>query len=177
MQKSVIRILISAVIFILLSTMHLCRQENLKNTDDLAYAASEFKSSYQENRIRSLIHYFFSLFEGENRNPQAIVELLVDDDLEMIYPWGVLKSPREVKEWLAQIPLKSKDAHHIKRIEIKILDETHYLVLLDVLWQNLDPEGKFDSAKLRYEFKLIDKGGKFPKIEKLHSKNMERSGN
>ncbi|MFH2138045.1 MAG: nuclear transport factor 2 family protein [Candidatus Omnitrophota bacterium] len=130
----------------------------------------QFQESYYVNRAKACVHYFFSLFEKNPRDAEAIAELLVDKDLVMIYPWGELKSKEEVRKWIKNIPSDFYDAHHIKDIKVIKTSANNYSVVLDVQWQNQGNEGQFDSAHLTYELEMVDDGGRFPKIKKLHSR-------
>ncbi|MCP4650631.1 MAG: nuclear transport factor 2 family protein [PVC group bacterium] len=132
--------------------------------------AEQFKASYPENRVRSFVHYFFSLFEKKPKDVDAIVALLAKDNLKMVYPWGQIHSKQEARKWITEIPKEVQDAHHIKNVKIEILEDGRYFVTLDVLWHNIGPEGHFQEKQLIYELELVDGGGRFPLIVSLLSK-------
>ena len=134
-------------------------------------AQEEFAESYYVNRSKACIHYFFSCFEKNPRDVEAIVAMLTEKDLEMIYPWGKIKSRDDARKWIAGIPDEFKDAHHINNIKVSKEEESKYKVIADIVWQNQGPEKEqFDSAHLIYEFELIDNNEQFLKIRKLHSR-------
>ena len=131
----------------------------------------EFQESFYVNRAKASVHYFFSCFEQNPRDVDSIINLLVDKNLELIYPWGQINSKDEACKWISGISNEFKDAHHIKQIKVSKISDKKYKLIADVLWQNQGPEiEQFDSAHRIYEFELIDTGGEFVKIKKVHSK-------
>ncbi len=128
---------------------------------------SQFKASYQKNRITSCIHYFFSLFEHNPRDAEKIALLLVSEGLEMKYPWSEFNSPEEFSKWVSSLPNEFQDAHHIRTIKIDTTNTGSIIAAVDVFWENTGSKGEYDSAHLEYKFEFIEDGSMFPKIKKL----------
>ena len=134
---------------------------------------NQFKPSYQINKAKATIHYFFSNFEQNPRIPKGVISMLSKHGFELNYPWGVYKTKKDVENWLKEIPNEFHDAHHIKTIKVEIIDKTTVKAEADVIWQNSGPNNSFDIDHFLYAFELIDEGRGLLKIKTINCRRID----
>ena len=135
--------------------------------------SEEYKPSYQINKAKATIHYFFSNFEKNPRMPKGVIAMLANDGFELIYPWGEYNTEKEVEDWIQEIPHDFHDSHHIQDIKVEIIDDERVKASADVKWENLGPDNKHDKDHFLYEFELIDEGIGLLKIKSVNCKRID----
>ncbi len=132
----------------------------------------KFRASYEENRITSCIHYFFSLFERNPRDAEKLAALLVSENLQMKYPWAEFNSQEDFRKWVSSLPNEFQDAHHIRSIKVEAAASGSITAIADVFWENRGPKGEYDSAHLEYRFEFTEDGSSLPKINRLFCRKL-----
>jgi len=135
--------------------------------------ANGFKPAYEVNRAKACAHKFFSLFEKNPRNPEAVISMLAGK-FDLDYPWGRYKKKEEVRKWIKSIPNEFQDAHHIRDISVKVLDDKRVQATAQVSWENKGRDNQHGSAELIYNFILIETGDVLPKIEQIDCQTLHK---
>ncbi|MCG2713206.1 MAG: hypothetical protein L6416_12920 [Candidatus Omnitrophica bacterium] len=130
--------------------------------------SAEFKPSYQINKAKATIHYFFSNFEKNPRLAKGIIAMLSEGGFELIYPWGDYKTKKDVDNWIKDIPDEFHDSHHIQGIKVEIIDDLSVTATADVIWQNSGPDNSHDRDHFSYVFELVDEGIGLLKIKSIN---------
>jgi len=133
-----------------------------------------FEPSHQMNRVKAAVHYFFSLFEKNPRDADAVAAALSADGFELQYPWGKFTTPEEIKQWIKSIPNDFQDAHHIQDIQVEVIDDRKATAVLDIVWQNIGPQAEVSSDQLVYTIEFREEGTMLPKIKRLHCEKLKR---
>jgi len=136
---------------------------------------SDFEPSHQVNRVKASTHYFFSLFEKNPRDADAVVAVLASDGFELKYPWGKFTTPEAVKKWIRGIPNDFQDAHHIQDMQVEVTENGNATAVVGIIWQNIGPQGEVDSDRLIYTIEFREEGTMLPKIKRLHCEKLERN--
>ena len=135
--------------------------------------AEEFKPSYQINKAKATIHYFFTNFERNPRLSKGVTAMLVNDGFELNYPWGVFKTKRDVDNWINDIPGELHDAHHIQSIRVEIIDPYNVKAEADVNWENSGPDNSIDRDHFLYVFEMVDEGIGLFKIKSINCRRID----
>ena len=135
--------------------------------------SAKFKPSYQVNKAKATIHYFFSNFEKNPRIPKGVISMLSKDGFELIYPWGEYKTKKDVENWIKDIPNEFHDAHHIQDIKVEIINDLVVKAVADVIWQNSGPDNSFNSDHFSYTFELVDEGRGLLKIKSINCRRID----
>ncbi len=128
----------------------------------------EFKPSYQINKAKATVHYFFTNFEKNPRLSRGVTSMLANDGFELNYPWGVYKTKKDVDNWIKEISDEFHDAHHIKNIKVAIIDQSKVIAEADVRWENSGPNNSFDRDHFLYTFEMVEEGIGLLKIKSIN---------
>ncbi|MCK4994381.1 MAG: hypothetical protein KAS13_04960 [Candidatus Omnitrophica bacterium] len=143
-------------------------------SSSLVFADSEqFKPSYQINKAKATIHYFFTNFERNPRLSKGVTSMLTKDGFELNYPWGVYKTKDDVDNWIKNIPNELRDAHHIQDIKVEIVDATKVKAVADVRWENSGPDNIHDKDHFSYVFELVDEGIGLMKVDSINCQRID----
>jgi len=136
------------------------------------FQPKKFIDNYRKNRISSFVHYWFSNFDRNDRNPNLISELVVKNHLEMNFSFKKITRLDQLVAWVKSIPTRVKDsAHHVKNINFKKLKKNTYEVTLDLNFQRIDLKNQLSEFKVAHRWVIQDDDTtRYPKIIKYTPK-------
>ena len=141
---------------------------DIKSSDDRADAPSAYKDAYAENRLKSVLHYWLTIIEHPNRDPQPAKEILAESFV-LNFSSGSITDFDGFIEWFKG-PASSvtASAHHLKNFAYKTLSENHYELQVDMDWQGVLPDQSELMAQTRHIWRVVDDPhNRFAKIESI----------
>lgn len=118
--------------------------------------AEAFVSEYDNNRMRSLVHYWLALIEDPSRNPEPVREILADG-FSLNFSSGAITDFDGFKAWLAG-PGSSVVAstHEIGDFSQEGIGENQYKVSMTFDWNGILPNKAEMTAKTKHTWVVID---------------------
>lgn len=136
-----------------------------QNTDG---TADDFTPLYAENRIKSLLHYWFAIIEDPRRDAAPAREIFADDFV-LNFSSGAITDFAGFEAWLAG-PASAIDAstHTITAFDYQIINENEYAMQADFEWQGIQANGTELVAKTRHKWIITDDPmNRFSKIKQV----------
>lgn len=115
-----------------------------------------FRSSYGENRLKSLLHYWLSLIENPDRKPEYFDSVL-SEEFRTNFSDNLLTSNEGLRTWLAG-PVGEGQAMHyrVRNVKIDSLGENKYSLVAEMDWYGLMNNGDQLSGRVNHVFAVID---------------------
>nr|WP_321510285.1 hypothetical protein [uncultured Hyphomonas sp.] len=128
----------------------------------------EYQETYQNHRVRSLVHHFTAIVEDPSRNPEPFREVL-SDEFSLNYTETPMTDFESVKAWVAGA-LSSVVAsnHQIHDVSFEVTTHGDYLITVRMESRALFPDGSGITSKNTQTWTLTDNpADRFPKIRKI----------
>lgn len=111
---------------------------------------------FNDNQIRSFVYYWFGLHDKHLPIDKSMV-LLSNTNLLMVYPEIMVHNKADYKKWYDGVGENIKsNLHHVKSLNIKMLDNHRYQIDLVVNWQAIDKNNKFINIDATQTWILMD---------------------
>ncbi len=116
----------------------------------------EFRSSYAENRLKSLFHHWLYLVENPNRSAEQFDQIL-GDEFKLNFPKSRITSDKGLREWLAG-PASAAEAMHyrVRDFSFEVLGTNEYGMSAEMDWYGLMENGDQLTGRVLQEFAVID---------------------
>jgi hypothetical protein len=116
----------------------------------------EFVSTYEANRVKSLVHYWLALIENPKRDAEAFREILAND-FELNFASGKIDTFEKFKAWYTG-PASSISAstHAIVKFAHEEIAPQTFRVRANFDWQGLHPNGTHMVGRSQHEWIVID---------------------
>lgn len=128
--------------------------------------AESFVSAYPENRVRSLMHYWYALLDNPNRNAEPFRELLADG-FRLNYSTGVIDDFDKFKAWYTgPAAAVAVSSHIITSFEVTELGPNMFDMQAVTDWNGILPNGQELVARIRLNWVVVDNpADRFAKIK------------
>lgn len=123
-----------------------------------------------ENRIRSLVHCWMSVFDRNDGNAALLLDLLAPTGFELNVSKGRLTRVEEVQDWVSGFSKSILVSnHHVDSVTFELHDETHYSATIRISWHGVLANGQPGTGGSLHQWEIVDYGGLFPKITKVNA--------
>ncbi len=113
---------------------------------------TEFRSSYVENRMRSLLHHWLALVEQLDTNPELLREILRPQLIEQFPATGLTDL-----DWLPSRAAAGSSIHYrVRNVEIEEFQPGEFQIDADLDWYALTPNGKIVRGEVLQTLLVID---------------------
>jgi hypothetical protein len=117
---------------------------------------TDFIPKYADNRVRSLVYYWYALIDNPKRNAEPFREILADD-FALTLSVGKLDSFDKFKAWYSG-PVSSVkvSAHQLNSLTFEETAPNTYKVVVDADWQGILQDGRMMVGRTLTNWTLID---------------------
>ena len=145
--------------------------EIVQNGED---TAERFADAYAENRIRSLMHRWFSLVDDPGRDPAAAAELLARDH-RLRFLDATVTSEAEVGDWMrARDEKAGHGEYRLRDFTAREVGEGRYAMSVVLDWQGTLAGGTAMVAKTKQVWSVQDDPGeRFARIRSIEATALE----
>jgi hypothetical protein len=145
------------------------RSTFIRGTDDSMNPEKPLRSTLLvENRIRSLVHCWMSVFDRNNGDATTLLDLLAPTGFELNVSAGHLTRIEEVQGWIEGFSKSVLVSNHrVDSLTFEVQDDTHFAATIRVVWTGVLANGQPASGGSIHQWELVDYGGLFPKITKV----------
>lgn len=128
--------------------------------DEKSSGRSEaFRSSYVENRLKSLLHHWLYLVENPNRSAEQFDQIL-SEEFKLNFPKSRITSDEGLREWLAGPASAVKAMHYrVRDFSFEVLGTNEYGMAAEIDWYGLMENGDQLTGRVLQEFAVIDDPG------------------
>ena len=137
--------------------------------------AAKFEDSYIENRMKSLIHCWFAIYEDFSKDSDSVLEI-VTEDFELKLFGGTLDSAEKLQEWMEVWPrLLEAHSHVVTDFSFVELGSGEYHVSIEFEWEGIGKRnGTHQVGRYRYAIIATDNPNeRFARIKTLHMITLE----
>lgn len=120
----------------------------------------------RKHRVQAMMHRFFSLYESANEDFEQVRELLYADGFVWNSPSGDLIGVEAFEESFNNLDRTWKHSHDAEAMTVTLIDDETAQLSFDYIYQNLQGDTLALHAKGHYEITCIDKGERYPRIQK-----------
>ncbi|MFS1510921.1 hypothetical protein VQL36_00570 [Chengkuizengella sp. SCS-71B] len=129
---------------------------------------SEFKDTYAENRVKSLIHYYLSLMEKLDGDASPFQDIFYKDFyMKVPSTDDPITNIDQFESWLSISKNIKVSTHLVENLVIKSLHSNEYHVTMDFNWQALTKSDKMLKTKSHQEWEIVDTNETFPRLKKI----------
>ena len=115
-----------------------------------------FVPKYADNRVRSLVYYWYALIDNPKRNSEPFREILADD-FALTLSAGKLDSFDKFKAWYdGPVSSVKVSAHQLNSLTYDETAPNTYKVVVDADWQGILPNGRMMVGRTLTNWTLID---------------------
>jgi hypothetical protein len=115
-----------------------------------------FSEAYNQNRLKSLLHYLLALIENPARDAAPFAEILADD-FSLDFGDGRITSLDELRVWLASSEsLAKKNSHEIVSFSVHEMSSGRYEAKADLKVFGVAPKCQASVTDMRYRFQVSD---------------------
>jgi hypothetical protein len=116
-----------------------------------------FEDTYPQNRIKSLIHYFFGNLEKLDGNTKPFKEILSDGFELNFLDKKLIDSPEKFESWLKKYPGQLLESRYtLKDYHIKQLEKDEFRLEMDIQWNGLSLDEVKLFEKIRHIWIIAD---------------------
>ena len=130
-------------------------------------------TEYPVNRIKSLVHYWMSIWDTNAEDATALVDLLSPEGFVLhttTHPEPIT-TVAELQSWYAELHKQVKtDSHQVNSIEIEKLPTGRFRVMTNITCPGITTNNEPFLLTSVHDWEVADYGGVFPKICELRSK-------
>ena len=127
--------------------------EIVQNGED---TAERFADAYAENRVRSLMHRWFSLVDDPGRDPEAAAELLAPEH-RLRFLDATVTSEAEAADWMRVRDEKAGHGEYrLRDFTAREVGENRYAMTVVLDWQGALPDGTEMVAKTKQAWSVQD---------------------
>jgi len=113
---------------------------------------SEFRSSYGENRMRSLLHHWLALVEQMDTNPELLREILSPQLIDQFPATGLADL-----DWLPSRAAAGLSIHYrVRKVEIEEFQPGEFQIDADLDWYALTSDGEIVRGEVLQTLLVID---------------------
>ncbi len=124
-------------------------------------------------RIEAMMHRFFSLYESKNTDFSLVREMLYEDGFEWLSPSGNLVGIQSFEDSFNELNKNWGHSHRPFEMTVKLVDDEKATLSFNYIYQHVQDGNIVLHAKGHYEIECIDKGEKFPQIQKCNLSLLE----
>lgn len=128
-----------------------------------------FVSSYSENRVRSLLHYWLALIETPKRDVEPFREIFADG-FRLNFSTGVIDDFDKFKAWYAgPASAVAASSHAVTSFTVSDLGQNMFGVKVETDWNGILPNGTEMLGRTRLNWVVIDNPvDRFAKIKTVN---------
>ena len=130
-------------------------------------------TEYPVNRIKSLVHYWMSIWDLNHGDATPLIDLLSPEGFAFhttTHPEPIT-TVEELREWYAEFPKKVKvDNHKVNSIEIEKLPSGRFRVMTKITCPGIAINNEPFLITSVHDWEVADYGGLFPRICVFRSK-------
>lgn len=117
---------------------------------------TDFVPKYADNRIRSLVYYWYALIDNPKRDAEPFREILAKDFVVTLST-GKLDSFAKFKDWYdGPVSSVKVSAHQINSLTYEEVAPNTYKVVVDADWQGLLHDGRMMVGRTLTNWTLVD---------------------
>lgn len=144
------------------------RPANVESPGNIRMGASSFQPTYVENRVKSLLHYWLSIWECRNGDVCDFKEILdpggFSIDLLGAAPATTLDAISTYRS--AGVSQFSQSSHALEDVRITGSDKEYHLNMR-VAWRGVSVSGDVASVHTVHDWTIKDYGERFPRIRQM----------